>query len=111
MAKIEELTDRQLVEQIEKYGKVYEKLIAEKKQRILDGKDPIIFQTEAEKKKQSLGPDAKTGTYHIAFSDTQVKQFQETHEAVQKSLAQDEVAVTKLLQLSKEQLDALKKDS
>ncbi len=117
MVKIRELSDKQLLAQIEKYEKIYNQLIAERDKRLDNKRDSSDLMTANEKKLQqqtgasssSLSSPEKTQAFQLKFDDSDISQMEESvresSEAASKEEEQD--SVTQLLKISKEQLAEL----
>ena len=123
MAKISELSDKQLVTQLEKYEKIYFQLLNERDKRLeKSGPDPKMYTKREIDLRQIIEPDEKedegirderTQAFQLKFEDSEIAQMHEAEKAieVQSESEEDEVRVTQLLRLSKEQLAELKAGS
>jgi hypothetical protein len=120
MVKIRELSDSQLVAQVEKYEKIYFQLVNERDKRVeLKGENPLLYtRRERELKKleqvhsQPETPvgDESTKAYQLKFDESEIAQINEAEKALEvpEESTEDEVRVTQLLKLSKEQLEELR---
>ncbi len=121
MVKIRDLTDKQLVAQLEKYEKIYLQLKGEREKRVLKGTKEELLLTSKEKEdfkediEEHIAEEAdnfeKTQAFQLKFDDSEIQQMEADKKAVEKKNQEeeDEVRVTQLLKLSKEQLEELKK--
>lgn len=137
MVKIKDLSHKQLIAQLEKYEKVYNQLLEERKKRIKEGINKQALMTALEKKKgflhgldapksaktetaaadqesveeENSNPDA-TQAYHLKFDDMEINQLNEAatdaSDGANQEAEEEEVRVTQLLKLSKEQLEELR---
>ncbi len=127
MVKIKDLTEKQLLAQIEKYEKIYHQLLAERSKRIKDGATASELMTERERKLQqsnkhpsSVKPKAEkiekvetqsgngpSEAYHLKIDDKALSEMKTFEEDVDDD-EEEEVRVTQLLQLSKAQLEELR---
>lgn len=136
MVKIKDLSHKQLIAQLEKYEKVYNQLLDERKKRFKEGVKKQALMTALEKKKGFLhsldapkaapkaepvaasapaaednaNPDA-TQAYHLKFDEMEINQLNEAAADAPGAAAEaeeEEVRVTQLLKLSKEQLAELR---
>ncbi len=115
MVKIPDLTNKQLVSQLEKYGKIMRQLVAERDKRAA-AKDSDDLYTKAELAERQAAREAATpaasdgsGDNLLSFDEDELSAMEDkAQEAKAKSEEDDEeVRVTQLLQLSKEDLAAL----
>lgn len=118
MVKIRELTDRQLVSQLEKYEKIYVQLLRERDKRAKTVGSHKGLLTELEKKEaqeaqvtkndkdiEKVGEtlaQEKTQFFHLKLNDEDLNQIeaQMERESAKNSETENEVHVTRLLQLS-----------
>ncbi len=130
MVKIRDLTEKQLLSQIEKYEKIYTQLLAEREKRVRNGADLESLKTSAEKtadkirqqqakQKQKLEAqieedspvvDESTAAYHLKIDESELSSLnaQDDNVEAEDEEEEEEVRVTQLLQLSKEQLEELR---
>jgi hypothetical protein len=116
MVKIRELSDQQLIQQIEKYQRTLEKLMEERSQRLgtLSGVERQALALAGEENENSAEeePEQSEG-YH--FDDEELQQLQNqaaSGEGAGLGMGEDEeVRVTQLLQLAKGDLEDLKANS
>ncbi|MCR9203230.1 MAG: hypothetical protein NXH75_01545 [Halobacteriovoraceae bacterium] len=118
MVKIRELSDKQLVSQLEKYEKIYGQLVGERDKRVqTKGSDKgLLTLKEIELKKlNEPEPEAEevsenTQAFQVKFDDDELSGFDADNEALasKPEEEEDEVRVTQLLKLSKEQLEELR---
>lgn len=117
MVKIRELSDKQLVSQLEKYEKIYNQLINEREKRASrsGGYEGLLTQKEVselvseEEEVVSADADGDTQAFQLKFDQEELNQMQEEEEKSNKPVEEDdEVRVTQLLRLSKEQMEELK---
>lgn len=122
MVKIRELSDKQLVSQLEKYEKIYTQLVNEREKRVTKrGGDPkgLLTAKEEEERVKSQpqaaqveeeapASDGGTKAFHLKFDDSELSAMQEEEERSHQKEEEDEVRVTQLLKLSKEQLEELR---
>lgn len=121
MVKIRDLTDKQLVAQLEKYEKIYLQLKGEREKRVQRGTNEKLLMTAKEKEslqeeiEDHLEAEAdnfeKTQAFQLKFDDSEIEQMEADKKASEnvKKDDEDEVRVTQLLKLSKEQIEELKK--
>lgn len=116
MVKIRELSDKQLLSQIEKYEKIYKQLLAERDKRLDSGAQAAGLLTAKEKELQtktgassnSLSSPEKTQAFQVKFDDADISQMEEdVKDSGKASQHEEEDSVTQLLKLSKEQLEEL----
>jgi len=120
MVKIKDLTEKQLLSQIEKYEKIYNQLIAEREKRIAGGANPEALKTVSEKTADKIrikemqeaeASDSKqesSEVFHLSIDDTELSAYaSEDHSPLGGD--SEEVRVTQLLKLSKEQLNELRR--
>jgi len=114
MVKIRELSDKQLVSQLEKYEKIYHQLISEREKRAKSkgGYEELLTEKEISElaPEEELLPE-KSGTeaFQLKFDQEELNQMQEDeNKANVHEEEDDEVRVTQLLRLSKEQMEELK---
>ena len=129
MAKISELTNEQLLQQIEKYKKIWDKLHDERKKRIeAAGSDkglemaearpvpapvtapaPPSSKAAASQEKQDVSPGQEL--YALSFDDKEIQEMAKERAAGGKASEekQEEIGVTQLITLSQEQRKKLKK--
>lgn len=118
MVKIRELSDKQLLAQLEKYEKIYGQLVSERDKRVSsNGSDKgLLTAREAEEKRLAVVEDTpiqqsdKTEAFHLKFDDEELSQMEAAKNESKgiKDEEDDEVRVTQLLQLSKAQLAELR---
>ncbi len=121
MVKIRELSDTQLVSQIQKYERIYFQLVNERDKRVeSQGKSKALYtprelelnivDTAQEEEEEDSSPSNETKSYQLKFDESEIDQINEAEKSVelQKETPEDEVRVTQLLRLSKEQLDELR---
>lgn len=120
MVKIPDLTNKQLVAQLEKYGKIMDQLLKERDKRA-QANDPDELYTKKEmvlreQQRQQAAPaepqaaPAEGGSDNLlSFDDDEISAMEAEAEKAKVKEEQDdeEVRVTQLLQLSKEDLAAL----
>ena len=105
MAKISELTNKQLVQQLEKYKKISDKLLKEREKRILGGVPRNYLLMEHENSiVEDQGEDA---SFSLELSAEDLKQVEEIK--AKQGGAEEEARVTQLLQLTKKQLENFNK--
>jgi hypothetical protein len=128
MVKIRELSDKQLVAQLEKYEKIYLQLVGEREKRVKRGTVEEVLLTQREKQElkasqieeevfkeepqEEQSSDDKTQAFHLKFDDAEILNMEKEKEAEAKAkepVEDDEVRVTQLLKLTKEQMEELKK--
>ena len=113
MVKINELSDKQLVGQLEKYQKIIDQLFVERTRRVKKGVDESLLLTQKEKIefKKKKQKEEESAEFQLEIDDSEIEKMQEEAASLkQKNEEEDEeVRVTQLLQLSKEQLAELKK--
>jgi hypothetical protein len=127
MVKIRELSDSQLLSQMEKYEKTYFQLVNERDKRIEVKGDSPQLHTKRERElkahedrkmvveaKASVAPSEEdndnTQAYQLKFDESEIAEINQAEKAidVQEESAQDEVRVTQLLRLSQDQLAELR---
>jgi len=126
MVKIKDLTQKQLLSQIEKYEKIYTQLLAERQKRVEGGIEKALLMTSAEKKaeqirkkqaaqkanvsnEQDSEENVKEEAYHLKIDESELSTMKASGEGVpEDEEVEEEVRVTQLLQLSKEQLEELR---
>ena len=125
MVKIKDLTEKQLLSQLEKYEKIYNQLISERQKRVSAGADINALMTvsekkaEAERRKKEASSennspkpnktDEPTEAYHLKIDENEISALnQDNNSAPDQEEEEEEVRVTQLLQLSKEQLEELR---
>lgn len=117
MVKIRELSDKQLLSQIEKYEKIYHQLITERDKRVANsGNEQALLTAKEKAKKAKEAPAAAppqeegedTQAFHLKFDDADLNQMEESMNESKPSEQQEEQdSVTQLLRLSKDQLAEL----
>lgn len=118
MVKIRELSDKQLVSQLEKYEKIYGQLVDERNKRVQQkGADAGLLTLKEQTAKKASQPKEmpfekpeNTQAFQVKFDDDELNNFDAENEAMGKKDEEedDEVRVTQLLKLSKEQLEELR---
>ncbi len=126
MVKIKDLTQKQLLSQIEKYEKIYTQLLAERQKRVEGGIEKALLMTSAEKKaeqirkkqaaqkanvsnEQTNEENVTEEAYHLKIDESELSTMKSSGEgAPEEEEVEEEVRVTQLLQLSKEQLEELR---
>jgi hypothetical protein len=112
MVKIRELSNTQLVSQIEKYEKIYFQLVNERDKRLeASGEDSgLLTKREIVVKEQEESQKDIQEAYQLKFDDSEIAQINEAEKAIelQEESTEDEVRVTQLLRLSKDQLAELR---
>lgn len=117
MVKIRELSDKQLVSQLEKYEKIYGQLVGERDKRVRSkGSDKGLLTIKEIELKKVDEPEPEeevaesTQAFQVKFDDDELSGFDADNEAMsaKNEEEEDEVRVTQLLQLSKEQLEELR---
>lgn len=121
MVKIRELSDKQLISQLEKYEKIYNQLTSERDKRAGSRGDKIDLMTAQEKEENALNTTSdnssqnsnadKTQAFQLKFDDAEIDQMEKIEEerSSANSTHTEEVRVTQLLKLSQDQLDELRK--
>ena len=104
MIKISELSNKQLVQQLEKYKKIQDKLLKEREKRVLGGVPRAYLLMDHEK---SIVDSADDASFKLELSAEDLKQV-ESIKVSQGSVEEDE-RVTQLLKLTKEQLEKYNK--
>ena len=131
MVKIRDLSDNQLVSQIEKYKKILDQLYGEREKRAsdrggvtglltrteLEVERKIELKNEAEETPQEAPPvqesapkkeEKSQSAFQLSFDEDELQQMKEKEEEVaQETEEDDEVRVTQLLRLSQDQLKEL----
>ena len=113
MVKIPDLTNKQLVAQLEKYGKIVDQLAKERNARVvkkdsddLYTKKELVAREAAKPKTPQASADG--GDNLLSFDDEELDAMDEVASKQEiKEEDDEEVRVTQLLQLSKEDLAAL----
>ena len=126
MVKIKDLTQKQLLSQIEKYEKIYTQLLAERQKRVEGGIEKALLMTSAEKKAEQIRKKQASSkanisnaqaseenvteeAYHLKIDESELSTMESSSEdAPEEEEVEEEVRVTQLLQLSKEQLEELR---
>jgi len=119
MVKIRELSDSQLLSQIEKYEKIYHQLMEERNKRLGRESQSSGLLTKREEqlerqKQEGRGEESKESTqaYQLKLDDSEIEEINEAQRAsTVEGLGydeDDEVRVTQLLRLSQEDLAELK---
>lgn len=124
MVKIKDLTEKQLLSQIEKYEKIYTQLLAERDKRVAAGANPDALKTVAEKtadkirikemqeaQAQAEASDStpeSSESFHLSIDDNELSAYASEDHSVGGGGEAEEVRVTQLLKLSKEQLNELR---
>ncbi len=123
MVKIRELSDKQLISQLEKYEKIYNQLTSERDKRADSRGDKFDLMTAKEKEQKALNTPSesssensnsdKTQAFQLKFDDAEIDQMEKIEEerSSANSTQTEEVRVTQLLKLSQDQLDELRKPS
>ena len=128
MVKISELNNRQLLKQIEKYNKIVDQLYNEREKRLDKGakKDELLTvkeKKEIDKQRQEqqkspsspkefdpTQPGSETDSpYQLDFDQEELDSFQQKTKDVKEKEGEEEVRVTQLLKLSKEDMAELQK--
>lgn len=111
MVKIVELTDKQLVESIDKYLKTLEQLYKDRERRLSEGGDEAQLFTADELKKMEEERKKEADQFSLSLADEDIEAIERVqNQAGQEQEEEDElVRVTTLLRLSKEQLAELNK--
>lgn len=117
MVKIRELSDKQLLSQIEKYEKIYHQLIGERDKRAAKSGNALLTAKEKEVRAESSKPapapvadepQEDTQAFHVKFDDADLNQMEESmNESKGAEQQEEQDSVTQLLKLSKEQLAEL----
>ena len=117
MVKIPDLTNKQLVSQLEKYSKIMDQLVGERNKRAAAADSDELYTkkelAQREFERQSATPVASAssgdGDNLLSFDEDEINAMEEQAvKAKEKEEENDEeVRVTQLLQLSKEDLAAL----
>ena len=124
MVKIKDLTQKQLLSQIEKYEKIYTQLLAERQKRVDGGVEKALLMTSAERKAEQIrekkasqksnisneqGDEENTTeeAYHLKIDESELSNLKSSSASALEEV-EEEVRVTQLLQLSKEQLEELR---
>ncbi len=102
MAKIKDLKDSQLDEQIKKYEKILDQLYKEKEKR----SGSTIAKSTKLKPKQ-IGRENDDSMYALSFDDQEISEMEQQIEEEKKHVKTNSVGVTQLLTLSKEQKEEL----
>ncbi|MBK26936.1 MAG: hypothetical protein CME70_23235 [Halobacteriovorax sp.] len=115
MVKIPDLTNKQLVSQLEKYGKIMRQLVGERDKRAAANDTDDLY-TKAERAEReaarAAAPEASSdgsGDNLLSFDEDELTAMEDKAKEAQAKAEDDdeEVRVTQLLQLSKEDLAAL----
>lgn len=111
MVKIVELTDKQLVESIDKYHKTLEQLYRDRERRLAEGGDEQNLYTADELKKREEERKKDSDQFSLSLEDEDIEAIEKVQDLAGQDQDEDEelVRVTTLLRLSKEQLAELNK--
>ena len=113
MVKISELSDKQLVGQLEKYQKILDQLTVERQKRISKGTNKKVLLTKKERAelKKQAEMEKEADEFQLQIDDEEIEKINEEVAAKDNKEEEEdeEVRVTQLLTLSKEQLAELKK--
>ncbi len=115
MVKVSQLTDEQLVGQIEKYEKIVKGLHREREKRVAADVPAQNLMTEREKSlvdQDKTNTTGMTNTFTVEISEADLKGAAEVENAPadEREDQEDLMRVTRLLQLSKSDLEELSKD-
>lgn len=120
MVKIRDLSDQQLVSQLEKYEKIYNQLVNEREKRVGSRGDTNGLLTSNERQIKALKEPPKstsqeagenqTQAFQLKFDDAELDQMKADEERREhkNDPETEEVRVTQLLKLSQEQLEELR---
>lgn len=107
MVKIPDLTNKQLVSQLEKYGKIMGQLVSERDRRSAKNDSDELY-TKAELLKKTKPTTAIESDNLLSFDEDELNAIeQQANKAPVREEDDEEVGVTQLLKLSKEDLVAL----
>jgi hypothetical protein len=122
MVKIKDLTEKQLITQIEKYERIYSQLLSERQKRVDAGSSFESLMTRKEKKQALKNKDhetntslkrEKTDTYHLTLDEEEISSLSPGKVKDSKNDDEEEhyeeVRVTQLLKLSKDQISEIQK--
>lgn len=116
MVKIPDLTNKQLVSQLEKYSKIMDQLLGERNKRAAAADSDDLYTkkelAQREFERQSAAPAASSGDDGdnlLSFDEDEINAMEKVAEKAKEKEEEndEEVRVTQLLQLSKEDLAAL----
>lgn len=111
MVKIVELTNKQLVESIDKYHKTLEQLYKDRDRRLAEGESESELYTPDELKKRALERKKEEDQFSLSLADEDIEAIEKVQDQNKPDDEEDDelVRVTTLLRLSKDQLAELNK--
>lgn len=114
MVKIRDLSNKQLVQQIEKYQKIIDGLYKERQKRISNNQPPeeLLTPKELAIAEEERKRSQENEQFQLKLDDEEIESIKKENEKVQESRSEDQedlVRVTRLIQLSKSQLEELRK--
>jgi len=117
MVKIKDLSEKQLLSQIEKYQKIYSQLLAERDKRVAAGANLEDLSTNAEKEeleKQKIEQESEvkneqdTDAFQLSIGDRELSSYNDENDNLAEQKEEEEVRATQLIKLSRGQLNELR---